>query len=141
MQYQLQWLIEKRVIFLSISGDVSLKDLADLMQSSQAMLESGTANIHVIVSIAQVGQIHLGIKDLVFFFRNEAKAVTIEGWNLVYGEANSLVKMMSEIAFQATGAKHRWLNTLEDCQQFLYEMDASLQGLPVNPIPTSSRDE
>jgi hypothetical protein len=135
MHYHLQWLIEKRVIFLSMSGDISLQDLKDLRQASAAMLETSPAQIHTIVSVGQVGKINLGIKDLSLLFRSDDQDLTIEGWNLIYGEANSLIKMMSEIAFQITAAKHRWLNSHAECLSFLYEMDASLQGLPLNPLP------
>jgi hypothetical protein len=139
--YHLQWLIEKRVIYGEMGGDISPQDIKDMADIYQKMIAESIPELHYVYCVHKLGKLPVNLRDVPKIFPKTPEGQNATGWNLLYGETNSVVKMTSMVAFHLMGGKYRWLNSHTECLSFLYEMDASLQGLPVNPIPGIHRQD
>ena len=125
MEYRLEWHIPRRVLILTVSGDVSLADLERFNSSVISYLEQGIAPVHLVSigdNIRHVPTNLMQIKAAVTYLQHPNI-----GWTIIVQEkANSLTGFMVSVAVQATGMKMRQVKTLVDGLETLSRLDQSV---------------
>jgi hypothetical protein len=132
MEYEFEWHIPKRVLVLTVSGDVSVDDLVRFNQSMINNLEQGSAPVHLVSighNIQRVPTNLMLIKETVTFLQHPNM-----GWIVIVQEkANPLTGFIVSVASQATGMKMRHVKSITDGLDTLKWLDQSI-GSYVAPV-------
>ena len=127
MEYGFEWHIPKRVLVLTVSGDVSMDDLARFNQSMTEYLEQGIAPIHLVSighNIQRVPTNLMLIKETVTFLQHPHM-----GWIVIVQEkANPVTGFIVSVAAQATGMKMRHVKNVADGLETLKRLDQSISN-------------
>jgi hypothetical protein len=125
MEYKLDWYLPKRVLMLTISGDVSLKDLELFNGSVMNYLEEGIAPVHLVSighNIRRVPTNLIQIKQVVTYIQDPKI-----GWTIIVQEKpNPLTGFIASVATQAAGVKIRHVKSVVDGLEALKRLDQSL---------------
>lgn len=132
MEYRFEWHVPRRVLLLTVSGDVSLRDLERFNHSMIDNLEQGIGPVHLVSighNIQRVPTNLMLIKETVTFLQHPNM-----GWIVVVQEkANPLTGFIVSVASQATGMKMRQVKTLVDGIETLRRLDQSIESY-VTPV-------
>jgi len=132
MDYQLDWHILRRVLMLTVSGDVSLNELVRFNKDVLKFLENGTAPIHLVSvgnNIRRVPTNLMLIKETVTYLQHPSM-----GWTIIVQEkANSLTGFMISVAAQATGMKLHQVKNVADGLETLRRLDQTI-ALPISSV-------
>ena len=132
MEYQFDWHVPRRVLVLTVSGDVSLQDLVQFNQTMIDNLEYGIAPVHLISvgnNIQHVPTNLMLIKEIVTFLQHPNM-----GWIVIVQEkANPLTGFIVSVASQATGMKMRHVKTVVDGVETLRRLDQSIASY-ITPV-------
>jgi len=125
MDYRLEWHIPNRVLILTVSGDVSLEELARFNRAVLNYLEQGVAPVHLVSigdNIRRVPTNLMLIKETVTYIQHPKM-----GWTIIVQEkANSLTGFMVSVAAQATGMKMHLVKNVGDGLETLRRLDQSI---------------
>jgi hypothetical protein len=125
MDYRFEWHIPKRVLILTVSGDVTMQELERFNCSVIEYLEQGTSPVHLVSigeNIRQVPTNLMLIKETVTYLQHPNMGWTI----IVQGKANHLTGFMVSVAAQATGMKLRQVKSIADGLETLGRLDQSI---------------
>ncbi|MBA3874827.1 MAG: hypothetical protein H0X30_37340 [Anaerolineae bacterium] len=132
MQFGLEWHIPRRVLVLTVSGDVSLEELAQFNKAMLSHLEQGIPPVHLVSigdNIRRVPTSIMLIKQTVTYLQHPNM-----GWTIIVQEkANPLTGFMVSVAAQATGMKMRQVKNASDGLETLARLDHSI-AFPVSSV-------
>ena len=132
MQFGLEWHIPGRVLILTVSGDVSLEDLAQFNSAMLSHLDEGTPPVHLVSignNIRRVPTSIMLIKQTVTYLQHPNM-----GWTIIVQEkANPLTGFMLSVAAQATGMKMWQVKNVADGIETLRRLDQSI-GQPISSV-------
>ena len=132
MDYRLEWHIARRVLMLTVSGDVSLDELVRFNSEVLTYLEHGTAPVHLVSVGANIRRVPTNlmlIKETVTYLQHPNM-----GWTIIVQEkANSLTGFMVSVAAQATGMKVHQVKNVADGLETLRRLDQSI-AIPVSQV-------
>lgn len=127
MQFGFEWHIPRRVLILTVSGDVSLEELVQFNAAMLSHLEQGIPPVHLVSlgdNIRRVPTNILLIKQTLTYLQHPNM-----GWTIVVQEkANSLAGFMVSVAAQATGMKMRQVKNASDGVETLARLDHSISS-------------
>ena len=132
MEYGFEWHIARRVLVLTVSGDVSLEDLERFNHSMIDNLEQGIAPVHLVSighNIQRVPTNLMLIKETVTFLQHPHMGLTV----IVQEKANPLTGFIVSVASQATGMKMCQVKSVVDGLETLRRLDQSI-GSYVTPV-------
>jgi hypothetical protein len=137
MPTQMRWMVEKRIIWVEVTGKGD--DIDSGMQSPEAKAywDQGIPLVHLLMDMrglegmppikrsnAQVEE----QKKFMEFVKQKA------GWTLVLTE-NALVRFSSTIFASLFNSRQRFFGTMEDALDFLQEQDETLPNLKKHNLP------
>jgi hypothetical protein len=135
MAYSVDWLIKDRLIFVSISGDITLEDVAALNESITALLDAGQAPIHMLADIKDMGKFPF---DLISMQRTSTYLKHPKlGLVMMYG-ASRIASSFAQMITQIAGIKLRVVQSYTDALKHLMEEDAEIKALvEEGKVPTA----
>ncbi len=132
MNYKLEWHVPKRVIYVTVSGDVSLEELEQFNHYMIEYLEQGKAPVHLVSvgeNIKRVPTNLMEIKKTITYLQHPNM-----GWTIVVQEkANPLTGFMLSVASQATGMKFHQVKNVSDGLEMLRRLDQSIASY-ISPV-------
>jgi len=124
------WLLEYKIIQVSVTGDISLDDIRFLSESIVTHFEQSDAPlIHVLVTKEGSGMLPKTLKSVVeatkFLTHNQL------GWFIIYGNMKhqTIAVFFSSVITGITKVRHRRYDTLEASLKFLTSIDSNLPPL------------
>jgi hypothetical protein len=123
MPYTIGWHIPDRVVLITFEGTMTLDDIDHMNLDTMALVGQGVPPIHVVSDLLAMERYPTSIQEISKFIRNDMKARL--GWTIVITR-NKLVRFMSAIIIQLTGARLRFFDTLDDALIFLHDNDVTL---------------
>jgi hypothetical protein len=129
MAYQIEWLLENRVLYIKAVGDVTIEDLEAAISIMTTMLDNGEAPIHSISDNRFVGKFPTSLSTLRKLMTPHPKA---KGWSLLI-QNNTATRFIGEMLTRFSGqSKIKSFTTLVEGLAFLERNDPSL-GTIRNP--------
>lgn len=125
MAYELNWLVENKVIEIGIHGEIELdtieamsKEILDYIEMSDMPL------VHVMIDDEDVTTSIKQIKGVV----NVGKAMNHPrfGWLIIYGSSNKMFQFMSYLISQISKVRFRRFSTRAEALEFLRTVDTTL---------------
>lgn len=119
--YQIEWVIEKRVVLFRGIGDISIADVDDGVQRLRIFMDEGIAPVHVLSDSRYVGKVptDLGtMQKLMKKHDNAGRTVLIGG--------NAFTKFVSLILTRVSGGMLDSKNTFEEAVDFLMKIDLTM---------------
>jgi hypothetical protein len=128
----IRWLVENRVLLISPSDDLSDDTMSQVSHSITAMIESGTAPIHIIFDIRRVSgftspamrNLSGNLKDAINFFNNKRLGIVI-----YVTHKNHFMNIILGIISQSTHFTYKQVALPGEAITALLEHD---QSLPVD---------
>jgi len=126
MSAHVAWLYRDRIIHQQFYGQMTFQDITYVTETTQPMMEVGSAPIHTLVDARFVEKYPTNLTAL-------RQAVTLPasdrlGWVIMLNNGNPVLKFLSVVLAQVTIAnvRMRIFETLEQALRFLLSMDATL---------------
>lgn len=129
MASQVKWLVEKRIIYMSTSGTVTMEDIRSCNRIIMDMIEIGIPFVHVISNSTNMEKNTVGLGDLVTLIKTVPSSPKI-GWSL-YVSKNKLDRFFASVTNQISKTRNREFDTLDKALAFLAENDDSLPDIPM----------
>jgi hypothetical protein len=129
MAYEIEWLVDNRVLYIKPVGDVTVEDMEAAIERMQVMMDNGEAPIHSISDNRFVGKFPTSLSTLKKLMTPHPK---VTGWSLLIQE-NTATRFISEMLTRFTGQRNiRSFKDLSEGLAFLKRNDQSL-GTIRNP--------
>lgn len=129
MPYEIQWLVEKRLLLTKPVGDISIDEVEEAIARMQQMMDDGDSPIHTISDNRYVEHFPNSLSALKKLMSPHPKA---KGWSILIQE-NMATRFVSEMVTRFAGQNHlKSFVTLQEGIAFLERNDKSLGKIP-NP--------
>jgi hypothetical protein len=129
MASQIRWLVDKRIIYMSTSGTVTMDDVRSCNLAIMEMLEVGTPFIHVISDSTDMQKNEIGLGDLVTMIKTVPSSPKM-GWS-IYVSKNKLDRFFASVTMQLSKTRNREFDSVEKALAFLMENDDTLSDIPM----------
>src|SRR5688572_12816191 len=122
-----KWLLEGRIIYSVMEGEITLADIQRYDDTLIEMMLSATGITHNIVDIRGITR-QANLKDIM-----RIKAIhhpNSKGWGITIGAMdNGLARMLTSIIMSLAKARYRDMKNMEEALKFLQDKDISLPDL------------
>lgn len=125
MAYNVSWHLEGRIVHFLLTGNLTIEELAAGSNEIEQLFDEGTAPIHMISEVRDLGRYPMQIFQLKEAIRFVSRPEL--GWTVVVGlkgPAAVIANVFSKIA----RTRQQLFDTIEEAVAFLKEQDASLKG-------------
>lgn len=131
MTMNIRWLVEKRVIYCTIEGTLSVEELRQGSSPILQMLNQGEQKlVHILfdLSMTQGVPLQMGlIGETVRPFMTHPNT----GWIIAFGTQNGMIRMISSIVSQTFRARFRFYPQRDEAIHMLQSLDTTLPDLNV----------
>lgn len=125
MPYEARWYIENVVIYTEFSGEITEAELYDALKEIEALARTSTRSIiHSINDVSKVTK-SLALPTTINVTR-KVDFSFMNGWSIVVGEKDALIKFVSSIARQMMKLRQRNFETISDAIDFLKIIDPDI---------------
>ena len=132
MPIETEWFLEKRVLFLNYSGELTLDEVISSSETIRACIDQTEGQLlHCIGDLGGVTKVPMNLKSL----SDAAQAALSHpqfGWMLVYNIDNPVVRFLGDMTTRVFQVRYRVLNTQGEALDFLNSVDATLP--PLKPL-------
>lgn len=128
MSIQLNWLLDKQVIHVELSGDVSANELYTVGESVLAMVESAQVPlVHVVCDETRLGKIPTSLPQLsgAMQWLQHPKF----GWMLCFGAQDRMTTFLAQGIASLFKLRYRRFNSEDDALDFLASIDTSFRAV------------
>jgi hypothetical protein len=126
MPYQVDWLVEQRIIELKIIGLFTLAELKEVDAIATEMAQSSAANdIHLLFDLTKMTY----SPPLSAMRSTQLLRQSNIRWGINYGTFNPLFRVMTTPLLKIFGIKQRFFANRAEALRFLQSIDASLPPL------------
>ena len=123
MAYQLNWLLENRVLLQVAYGEITLEELHKMARELNDFLQMGTAPIHIIVDARQLKLFPRGVLPNYHAYKNlNPKQL---GWVIQVSD-NQLLKYLASTVSHLIGFNLRTFTDMPAALEFLKQAEAAL---------------
>lgn len=124
METKVAWYLENRIILAHVADDNTIEDLAVINKAIVQYLEQGTAPIHLLIDVTEMGSIPSNIAKIkqTFTYLDHPSI----GWSLFIGHMNAIEKFIVSITTQMSKLDAKTVDTIEDAIAVLNRVDATL---------------
>jgi len=135
MPFDLNWLLDGRVIICSLSGLLSLQEVQDarLAMTDSFLPAAQPPALHTLFDITNLDDLGFTLQEFlvnpVRSEKSQTQMINLSGWRVYYGNENRMFRFIFSIFHQNEGHKVHWTPTREEALAFLLERDGSLEGL------------
>jgi len=121
LNYKLDWLVEKRVIFLQLAGEYRLETVRQVVPMVKAAIDSGTAPVQVIWDMSGITKMPTNLREPVHelsILRDHPNG----GW-IVMISNSVMMRFAGQIATVFLGAKYRSVAAYEEAVDTICRID------------------
>jgi hypothetical protein len=129
MSLDISWLIDKRVIFIRVGGDIDVEAIKHQAELVSEYRSQGIQPVHVIVDARKITKIPLSpgkIKEMGF-------KSDVGGWKIIITNS-AVIRYLASLMTQLIGLEYRFFETPEAAIAYLYELEPELQQLQLNNV-------
>lgn len=126
MAYTIDWYVDRRVLEIAISGQISIDEFEQLHQDSFALVEQSSYKVHAIADLSQFDAIPANLKMLTSASnheKNHNQGMTI----LVMPKVQSVIRFLITIIMQTLRLEYRICETVEEAIEVLKRVDPDLR--------------
>jgi hypothetical protein len=126
MPYEVQWLVENRVIYQRLYGHLILEELREAGQRVSEHVLAGTPLVHMVSDFTHVDKFPMNLREVNSMLENPYPERF--GW-MIGITSNTLIRFFGTVVPQLQGARIRMFTSPEEALAFLQSMDDSLPVL------------
>ena len=136
MPYQIEWLLEKRVLHVKLFGILADEDSAQIGVINSRHLQEGTAPVHILVDITGLDKFPISLRQNSQYM-DYLKSPAL-GWVIVVGLSNNmLAKFAVSVISQVIKFHLAQRDSLPDALAYLASHDPSLKLDATGMLQTS----
>lgn len=125
--YTIEWLIEDTVIFLRLSGDLSLADARAIDAELARLTRAGKPPVHTVADLSELGKFPFDLISTVQI-NTHAKEPNI-GWIVAYGSPSRFANTFAQLLAKVARVKFRFAHDKDEALRVLCAEDARLKAL------------
>lgn len=128
MHVEHRWLVPDRVVYLSISGDITPEDFEALNDRKVSLIDAGKAPVHMIYQMKNVNLIdHRPSTEGLKRILNTEKL----GWYVaIDADLSAVRRALGRIALAFSRMRWRVVTSFDEAAAFIKKKDPSLQDVP-----------
>jgi len=127
MPYQITWLIDERVLYFHIEGELDPDMLREMVQESRDMANRGKNPVHAIVDATRAESIPKHIQTIIQEYKNQKPESS--GFTVLVA-TSSLTRFFAQMVFKVFRLEVRFAADLDDAFMILQRVDTTL---PIQP--------
>lgn len=121
MAYDMTWHTDKRIVMIRIYGELTADELIAINRKTGDYVEDGIPFVHLVLDVRDLEKYpKLGDATKIDFATYDEV-----GWTIIVG-ASAILKFISSIVVQVTGARYRMVSDVDEAIAFLQTNDSSL---------------
>ena len=124
MTSEIQWLIYNRVMYVKLSGEISLDEMREYNEYAIQLIDEGIAPVHAILDDEDVQKIPMSVNELsnvLRVFRHPGR-----GWLVAIGNSGRVERMILSLMTQFFRAQFQRFESTKEALDFLREQDETL---------------
>jgi hypothetical protein len=126
MAHTRQWMLEKRVAWITYDGDISLEQMQEINTWLDEFLSEGQTPVHLILDTSKMGAVPNNISVL----RNSLSALQKSGWGLVILIGmNRMIRFFAEVIGKQFGLQLKAADSVEEAKSLILEYDKTIGEL------------
>jgi|GEM_PF-1082538 hypothetical protein len=125
MPITITWIVPRRVLLTTLTGDIEQQDILELTENIRARIAEGEKPVYHISDSRQLGKVAVSLAG----FQKMLKSVSMFSelaWTIDIN-THALNKMLAAIASQFVGVRGRTVASLDDAIAFIKFIDPALQ--------------
>lgn len=126
MAYELNWMVENRVIYERLSGNITLDEIREVGKLVSEHVAVGTPLVHLVADLTEVGKFPMNLREINNMFENPHRERF--GW-MIGITNNQLVRFFGTMIPQLQGARMRMFTSVDEALRFLQSVDETLPKL------------
>lgn len=130
MAYQIDWLVQDRVIYAKVWAEQTLEEIQESNEAVLQYLNAGTPLIHIILDDSGLEKTPVNLAQLkgaTQFLRHESL-----GWGITIGKTSGTTKFLTGMLASLFGIRYRRCETLEEALEFLQQRDTTVNWTDVD---------
>lgn len=128
MPYQVQWLVEKRVVLSVYQGVVTIEDARGQVREANALLRQGIPLTHSVIDMTSVEKLP-SLQLVSEFMSTDLHDVRDKlGWTIIITN-NKFMKFASSLFVPMFNVRQRFYGTMNEALTFLQAEDNTLPAL------------
>jgi hypothetical protein len=128
MPYNVQWLVEKRILLSRYEGTVTIEDARGQVREGNALLREGIPLTHSIIDMSKVEKLPSLQLASEFMSTDLSEVRDKLGWTIVVTN-NKFLKFASSLFVPIFKVRQRFFGSLDEALAFLQEEDNTLPPL------------
>ena len=125
MAYKTQWVIQDRLVYGQLSGDMTVEDMTVFNQENEAILEEGVPLVHFLIHDADLTSVPISLgtlSNVLSFIKGENL-----GWVVTIGEGSfRMGEFLSATLARIAQVRYKRVATLQEAIDFLQPLDPTL---------------
>ncbi|MCL4247454.1 MAG: STAS/SEC14 domain-containing protein [Anaerolineae bacterium] len=136
MSNEVTWHLEGQVIYMRLSGMVTVEDIKQASETVTAMAPAESTRVHLIVDLRDLQKFPTQLKELASVIPNIPRRGN--GW-LLFVSQNAFVRFLSSTLAQMASRRMKVFDDPQAALDFLQLMDADLP--PLHPFGTTPGED
>ncbi|MGB1286882.1 MAG: hypothetical protein ACPG7F_10145 [Aggregatilineales bacterium] len=134
MPYKIHWLLEDRIIYVYLSGNVTTSEVESLLTETLDKADLSIANtpvpvlIHSIIDSTDIARSEISIGEIRRIFSANKERIIRPGWTLTVIPA-TILRFFGTLALQFLGVRGRQVAAVDEALKFLADVDDTLPSL------------
>lgn len=124
MPYTIEWLVEDRVLGVSIAGDITLAELQEVSPAIVRHCDNGIAPVHTLIDLRHLGAYPRNLTELAGAFKTPPSANL--NW-IVLITNNQMIRFFTSVVVQLSGKHVTAFTDYPAALKFLAQRDHSLE--------------
>jgi hypothetical protein len=116
------WEVDKHVLYVSYSGEITADELLTAMKELEA---NGGPFVNIISDVTNVSR-QPALPEIMTVMRQFERSEHM-GWSINVGDSHGILRFTTNIAGQYLGQRMRSFDTVEEAMAFLREVDPSIE--------------
>lgn len=123
MAYSVEWAVPGHVVLLTLTGDITIPEIAALIADAEPLTLSASHPVHYIVYVHDLGSYPLSLRQLSAI--NYGHSASKVGWWMVVG-AGTMAAFAVTVLAHVLNVRAKTASTVEDAMAILYRLDPAL---------------
>lgn len=126
MPYQITWLVDKKVLYFHLEGELNAEMLRDMVQESRDMVNLGISPVHAIVDATRAESIPKHINTILQEFKEQKPEDS--GFTVLIA-TSPLTRFFAQMLCKMLRIEIRFAADLDDAHNILQRVDTTVPNL------------
>jgi hypothetical protein len=129
MSFEINWLINERVVYINVAGDIEMHDIQELGHAFKDLYAQGVPPIYVLLDMNKVKRAPISLEQI-----QKINTDTFRESMAFVLASNSTARFVASLVVQIISRNYQFVDNFDAALAYLYKVEPGLQQLQVNKV-------